>query len=64
MSLPGFLIFQIAAWITCDLKSFSTVFQSYQVDGKVIMKAVNNGAQFTVGKISAFSRSRTRGSAI
>ena len=25
-------------WTTCDLKSFSTVFQSYQDDGRMIMK--------------------------
>ena len=25
-------------WITCDFTSFSTVFQSYQDDGMVIMK--------------------------
>ena len=25
-------------WITCDLKSFSTVFQSYKDNGRLIMK--------------------------
>ena len=26
------------AWVTCDFTSFSTVFQSYQDDGRMIMK--------------------------
>ena len=25
-------------WMTCDFTSFSTVFQSYQDDGRLIMK--------------------------
>ena len=25
-------------WLTCDFTSFSTVFQSYQDDGRLIMK--------------------------
>ena len=28
----------IAGWMTCDFTSFSTVFQSYQDDGRLIMK--------------------------
>ena len=25
-------------WMTCDFMTFSTVFQSYQEDGRIIMK--------------------------
>ena len=39
-------------WMTCDFMSFSTIFQSYQDDGWMIMKGVCNGAPFTVEKIS------------
>ena len=37
-------------WMTCDLKSFSTVFQSYQDYGCVIMKwnGMCNGTPFTI----------------
>ena len=28
----------VDAWMTCDFTSFSTVFQSYQDDGMLIMK--------------------------
>ena len=28
----------MAGWMTCDFTSFSTVFQSYQDDGRLIMK--------------------------
>ena len=37
--------------MTCDFTSFSTVFQSYQDDEGLIMKAVCNGTPFTVEKI-------------
>ena len=33
--------------MTCDFMSFSTVFQSYQDDGQIIMKAVCNETRFT-----------------
>ena len=36
-------------WMTCDFTFFSTVFQSYQDDGRLIMKG--NGTPFTVEKI-------------
>ena len=39
-------------WMICDFTSFSTVFQSYQDDEKLIMKSVYNGTTFTVEKIS------------
>ena len=29
---------QIDGWLTCNFKSFSTVLQSYQADGQMIMK--------------------------
>ena len=38
-------------WMTCNFMSFSTVFQSYQDDKQLIMKAVCNGIPFTVEKI-------------
>ena len=28
----------VDGWMTCDFMSFSTVFQSYQDDGRMIMK--------------------------
>ena len=30
-------------WMTCDFTSFSTVFQSYQDDGQMIMKGCVQG---------------------
>ena len=42
----------IDGWITSDFTSFSTVFQSYQDDAWMIMKAVCNGTLFMVEKIS------------
>ena len=38
---------------TCDFTSHSTVFQSYQDRGRVIMKGVCNETMFTIEKISA-----------
>ena len=38
--------------MTCDLMSFSTVFQSYQEYRQMIMKFECNGTLFTVEKIS------------
>ena len=38
--------------MTCDFTSFSTVFQSYQGYGRMIMKALCKGIPFTVEKIS------------
>ena len=37
--------------MTCDFTSFSTVSQSYQDDGRLIIESCN-GAPFTVEKIS------------
>ena len=42
--------------MTCDFTSFSTVFQSYQDDGKLIMKGCVQGTPFTVEKISPRAR--------
>ena len=36
----------------CDLTSFSTIFQSYQDDGQMLMKGLHNGTLVTVKKIS------------
>ena len=45
------LRYQIDGWMTSNSTSFSTVFQSYQDDGKLIMKGLCNGAPLTVEKI-------------
>ena len=37
--------------MTCDFTSFSIVFQSYQDDKRLIMKAVCNGTPFKLEKI-------------
>ena len=42
---------QMDGWMTCDFTSFSTVFQSYRNDERLIMKAVCNGTPFMVEKI-------------
>ena len=47
---------RLDGWMTCDFTSFSTVFQSYQDDGRLIMKAMCNGTLFTVKKISPRGR--------
>ena len=39
-------------WMTCDFTSFSTVFQSYQDDGQMIMKGCVQWNPFAVEKIS------------
>ena len=39
-------------FLTCDFTSFSTVFQSYQDDGWVIMKGCVQWTPFMAGKIS------------
>ena len=38
----------INEWMTCSFLSFLTVFESYQDDGWMIMKAVFNGTPFAV----------------
>ena len=44
-------------WVTCDFTSFSTVFQSYQDDERLIMKqAVCNGTTLRVENISPRAR--------
>ena len=49
-----------SGWLDdCDFTSFSTVFQSYQDDGWVIMK--DRITAFTAGKISASSGGRYQG---
>ena len=42
--------------MTCDFTSFSTVFQSYQDDGRIIMKGCVQCNPFTVEKISPRAR--------
>ena len=39
--------------MTCDFTPFSTVFQSYQDDGLMIMKGCVHGTLFTVEQISS-----------
>ena len=36
------------SWMTCHFTSFSTVFQSYQDDGRLIMKGNVHGTPFMV----------------
>ena len=44
---------KINGWKACDLfTSFSTVFQSYYDDGRLLMKIVCSETSFTVGRIS------------
>ena len=38
-------------WMTCYFKPFSTVFQSYQDDGRMLMKGLCNPTRFTFEKI-------------
>ena len=45
-------IITMAGWMTCDFTSFSTVFHSYQDDGRMIMIGLCNGIPFTIEKIS------------
>ena len=42
--------------MTCDFTSFSTVCQSYQDDGRIIMRGVCNGTPFTAEKNSHRAR--------
>ena len=39
-------------WMICNFPSFSTVFQSYRDDWRMIMKGLCNGTPFTIEKIS------------
>ena len=40
------------AWMTCNFTSSSTVFQSYQGEGQMIMEGCVHGTPFMVEKIS------------
>ena len=46
--------------MTCNFKSFSTVFQSDQDDGQMIMKDCVQWNPFTIGKILASGKAQTR----
>ena len=39
-------------WLICDFMSFSTIFQSYKDDGRMIMKGLCHGTTFTVENMS------------
>ena len=41
----------VDGWMTCDFTSFSTVFQSYQDDGRLIMKGCVQWNSIMVEKI-------------
>ena len=41
----------MVGWMTCNFMSFSTVFQSYQDDGQMIMKGCIHGARFMAEKV-------------
>ena len=47
-SMPKVEEVSMGGWMTCDFTSFLTVFQSYQDDVWMIMKAVCNGTLFRV----------------
>ena len=47
--------------MSCNFTSFSTVFQSYQDDGKVIMKDVCHGILFATEKISVYENQTWEG---
>ena len=47
--VDGWMARWMDGWMTSDFTSFSIVLQSYQDDGRLIMKG--NGAPFTVEKI-------------
>ena len=51
----------IDGWMICDFTSFSTVFQSYQDDGRMIMKGLCNGTPFTVEKGLELATARSVG---
>ena len=60
-SFPGFcLCLHMDGWMTCKFTSFSTVFQSYQDDGQLIMKGCVQLNWFMIQNISASNRARTR----
>ena len=42
----------MGGWMTCNFTSFSIMFQSYQSDGRMIIKGCVQGTPFTVEKIS------------
>ena len=44
------LLLEMDRWMTCDFMSFSAVFQTYQDDGRLIMKGLCNGTPFRVEK--------------
>ena len=44
---------RLDGWMTWDFSSFSTVFQSYQDDGRMIMKGSVQWNPFTIEKILA-----------
>ena len=50
--LCPFLIIKALGWMTRDFTSFSTIFQSYQDDERMIMKGCVQWNPFTVEKIS------------
>ena len=41
--------------MNCDFSFFSTVFQSYKDNEKLIMKGLCNGTPFTIEKISSLA---------
>ena len=53
-------VLSLTGWMPCDFTSFSTVFQSYQDDGRMIMKGSVQWTPFTVQKISPRARTRDR----
>ena len=54
------ILLSIDGWMICDLKSFLTVFQSYQDDGMLIMKGCVQWNSIYGSEDFALSRDRTR----
>ena len=52
MLIPAYCKVDGWMWMTCDFMFFSSVFQSHQDDGRLIMKGCSNGTPYTIEKIS------------
>ena len=52
LEAKGHYFLYMDGWMTCDFTSFSTVFQSYQDGGRLIMKGCVQWNSFMVEKIS------------
>ena len=60
LRLTDFILKMMNGWMICDFMSFLIVLQSYQDDGRVIMKGCVQWNPFTVEKISPQGGAGTR----